>query len=89
MERSVLILPICVILNCRYYQPATADTWLTTQKQLVLSARQQDGGVFLCIAMRADSMGHSAKFGCYSTLDVCDNKVVVSFHFHSKSFILH
>ena len=58
----------------RYLQPAIVDVW--RKEQAAILETMGDSDAFLATDMRADSMGHSAKFGCYSVCEVNQGKVL-------------
>ncbi|CAM4529848.1 unnamed protein product, partial [Leuciscus chuanchicus] len=53
----------------RYIQPAIVHSWKTAQDGMMQQLRQQQN-IVLGGDMRADSPGHSAKFGSYSVMDL-------------------
>ena len=68
--------------------------WVNHQSSLLQSISSQSWNVFLSGDGRADSPGHSAKFGSYTVIDVFYNKVVdfklvqVSMHMVAITLIL-
>ncbi|XP_049447488.1 uncharacterized protein LOC125897969 [Epinephelus fuscoguttatus] len=58
-----------------YIQPAIIHKWKMDQQSLLLDLKQKEH-VWLGGDMRADSPGHSAKFGAYSIMDLATNRVV-------------
>ena len=60
----------------KYLQPAILTIWKNHQ-QVILSEFQKEGkALILAGDGRADSPGHSAKYGCYTLLELTCNKVV-------------
>ena len=68
--------------------------WVNHQSSLLQSISSQSRNLFLSGDGRADSPGHSAKFGSYTVIDVFYNKVVdfklvqVSMHTAAITLIL-
>ena len=60
----------------KYLQPVIEQTWSKYQSSLLQSISSQSWNLFLSGDGRADSPGHSAKFGSYTVIDVFCNKVV-------------
>ena len=59
-----------------YLLPAIERTWKSHQEQLLATAKARGGSVTLAGDGRADSPGHSAKFGTYTSIDVEQNAVL-------------
>ncbi|CAM4327192.1 unnamed protein product [Leuciscus chuanchicus] len=59
----------------RYIQPAIVHSWKTAQDGMMQQLRQQKN-IVLGGDMRADSPGHSAKFGSYSVMDLRNNTII-------------
>ncbi|XDV12214.1 hypothetical protein PO909_000927 [Leuciscus waleckii] len=59
----------------RYIQPAIVHSWRTAQDGMMQQLRQQQN-IVLGGDMRADSPGHSAKFGSYSVMDLRNNTII-------------
>ena len=57
-------------------QPAVDQIWVNHQSSLLQSIAAQNRNLFLSGDGRADSPGHSAKFGSYTVIDMFSNKVV-------------
>ena len=60
----------------RYLHPDIAHTWRQSQKDILTSVCNQETNAILGMDMCADSMEYSAKYGCCSTLEVTQNKVL-------------
>lgn len=60
----------------RYLQPAVSTIWEREQLSLLSSLKEQKKQLALSGDGRADSPGHSAKFGSYTVVDMRCNKVV-------------
>ncbi|XP_064191596.1 uncharacterized protein LOC135254919 [Anguilla rostrata] len=58
-----------------YLQPTIFYKWKTDQEELLQSLRQKET-VSFAGDMRADSPGHSAKYGCYSMMELDSNVIV-------------
>ncbi|XP_036964597.1 uncharacterized protein LOC119025295 isoform X2 [Acanthopagrus latus] len=58
-----------------YIEPAIIHTWKTVQDGMMEQLSQQES-VILGGDLRADSPGHSAKFGSYSMMDLRSNTIV-------------
>ena len=56
--------------------PAIERTWKSYQEQLLATAKARGGCITLAGDGRADSPGHSAKFGTYTCIDVQQNAVL-------------
>ena len=59
-----------------YLQPAIHKLWTTVQQDVVAQLKDLGKPLVVCGDGRADSPGHSAKFGCYSFLEATTNKVI-------------
>lgn len=59
-----------------YLQPATHSVWKHHQEQLLEQLKRAGKALVLAGDGRADSPGHSAKYGSYSVLDLTSNKIV-------------
>ena len=59
-----------------YLQPAISLVWERHQRKLVSELMIEKKGLVLAGDGRADSPGHSAKYGSYSIIDIKKNKVV-------------
>ncbi|XP_063072440.1 uncharacterized protein LOC134463131 [Engraulis encrasicolus] len=59
-----------------FLEPAIVHKWKADQRALFQQLLDQDGEVAVRGDMRADSPGHSAKFGCYSFMSLGDNKIL-------------
>lgn len=59
-----------------YLQPAISLTWERHQRKVVSELIKEQKGLVLGGDGRADSPGHSAKYGSYSIIDINKNKVV-------------
>ncbi|KAG1928205.1 uncharacterized protein LOC120477297 [Pimephales promelas] len=59
----------------RYIQPAIVHSWKTAQDGMLQKLRQQQN-IVLGGDMRADSPGHSAKFGSYSLMDLRTSTII-------------
>ena len=57
-------------------QPAVDRIWVNHQSSLLRSIAAQNRNLFPSGDGRADSPGHSAKFGSYTVIDMLSNKVV-------------
>ena len=57
-------------------QPAVDRIWVNHQSSLLQSIAAQNRNLFLSGDGRADSPGHSAKFGTYTVIDMLSKKVV-------------
>lgn len=60
----------------RYLQPAISSVWETQQLSLIATFKDQEKKLALSGDGRADSPGHSAKYGSYTVLEMTCNKVV-------------
>eukprot|EP00795_Rhopilema_esculentum_P011047 gene11047-19898_t len=60
----------------RYLQPTVYHKWKCEQENLFQQLSQMEGGLVLGTDGRADSPGHSAKYGSYSVLEERINKVI-------------
>lgn len=82
-------LRIFTILNCvnitlttffrhqrKYLQPAISTVWERHQLSLISSMKEQKKKLAVSGDGRADSPGHSAKYGSYTVLEITCNKVV-------------
>lgn len=58
-----------------YIEPAIIHTWKTVQDSMMEQLSQQES-VILGGDLRADSPGHSAKFGSYSMMDLRSNTII-------------
>ena len=56
--------------------PVVLNSWVSERKHLVHQLADMNGGLVLAGDGRADSPGHSAKYGSYSMLELRINKVV-------------
>jgi hypothetical protein len=59
-----------------YLEPTVLTVWHQQQQQLINYMVQQSGQVIIGGDMRADSPGHSAKYGSYTTMDLRQNRIV-------------
>ena len=59
-----------------YLQPAIRIVWSQEQEKLLAAAHSANKPLCLGGDARCDSPGHSAKFGSYSIIDLCTNKVL-------------
>ncbi|XP_067292168.1 uncharacterized protein [Pseudorasbora parva] len=59
----------------RYIQPAIVHSWKKVQDGMLQQLRQQQN-IVLGGDMRADSPGHSAKFGSYSVMDLRTSTII-------------
>ena len=57
-------------------QPAIRLVWERQQRKLLSKLMIEKKGLVLAGDGRADSPGHSAKYGSYSIIDINKNKVV-------------
>jgi len=62
--------------NKKLLQPTIISLWNDTQKQLLDWLSQRPGEIVLGGDMRADSPGHSAKFGSYTVMELRSNRVL-------------
>ncbi|XP_030269578.1 uncharacterized protein LOC115579945 isoform X2 [Sparus aurata] len=60
---------------CSFIEPAVLHKWKTDQAA-ILQRLSQDGSAILGGDMRADSPGHSAKYGSYTLMDLNNNNVI-------------
>jgi len=60
----------------QFVQPTILSVWNSHQQQLIYCMAQRSGSLILGGAMRADSPGHCAKYGCYTMMDLTGNRVV-------------
>ena len=60
----------------KYLQPTVLHEWKQKQGEMFEQLSQKDDGLILGADGRADSPGHSAKYGSYSVLEERINKVV-------------
>ena len=83
------VLKVFQILNCRtitrrsyfshqtkFLQPSVHSIWKSHQQQLIESLLKENRELTLAGDGRADSPGHSAKYGSYTVVDLTCNKVV-------------
>ncbi|XP_071057754.1 uncharacterized protein [Pseudochaenichthys georgianus] len=59
-----------------YLEPAIIHKWNTDQQQNFDNLQQQGGKVAVAGDMRADSPGHSAKFGSYTLMNLGSNTIL-------------
>ena len=59
-----------------YLQPAVLSIWSDTQRSLFDAMKQRRTPITIGGDMRADSPGHSAKYGSYTTMDLSTNQVI-------------
>ena len=59
-----------------YLQPAINCVWETEQRTLINELQRKKQGLVLGVDGRADSPGHSAKYGTYSVVDLKQSKVL-------------
>ena len=57
-------------------EPTIQECWDEQQKELFRQAKNRGGGLVLGGDGRADSPGHCAKYGTYTTMDLQMNKVL-------------
>ena len=62
----------------RYLHPAVEITYKKQQSTLLEDIKDEGKELILGGDGRCDSPGHSAKYGCYSLMDVEHNKIVES-----------
>lgn len=60
----------------RYLQPAIESTWKQHQKEMLSTLKREKKKLILGGDGRADSPGHSAKYGTYSMMDLVHNKLI-------------
>ena len=60
----------------QYLEPAVLSVWKDKQHQLLSAILKQGSAIIIGGDGRADSPGHSAKFGSYGILDLNTNKVL-------------
>lgn len=60
----------------KYLQPAIVTTWKRNQESLLNTFKVEKKALVVAGDGRADSPGHSAKYGCYTFLELSCNKVV-------------
>ena len=60
----------------RYLQPAVVSVWETKQSALLAQCRAVGTPLTIGGDGRADSPGHSAKYGSYGIIDLTTNKVI-------------
>jgi len=60
----------------QYLQPAVVSVWETQQQKLLAQCRSRGTPLSIGGDGRADSPGHSAKYGSYGIIDLDDNKVL-------------
>jgi len=83
MSRVFATLNVASISSSTFYrhiqqfvQPTILSVWNSHQQQLVSCMAQRSGSLILGGDMRADSPGHSAKYGSYTMMDLTGNRVV-------------
>ena len=59
-----------------FLQPALHSVWTHYQDRLVSTMREQGDDLVLAGDGRADSPGHSAKYGSYTLVELTTNKVI-------------
>ena len=59
-----------------YLEPAVMSVWEAKQSALLTQCRATGGPLIIGGDGRADSPGHSAKYGSYGILDLTTNKVI-------------
>ena len=57
-------------------EPAVVAVWGTTQVELLALCRASGNPLIIGGDGRADSPGHSAKYGSYRIIDLTSNKVI-------------
>ena len=62
--------------NKKLLQPTIISLWNDTQNQLLDWLSQRPGEIVLGGDMRADSPGHSAKYGSYTVMELRSNRVL-------------
>ena len=60
----------------KYLQPAVLTIWRNHQEELLKDFQRDNKALLVAGDGRADSPGHSAKYGCYTLLELSCNKVV-------------
>lgn len=60
----------------KYLQPAVHSVWKRQQEELFRRFRDKKKGLILAGDGRADSPGHSAKYGSYTIIELTCNKVI-------------
>lgn len=64
------------MFDFRYLHPSVSCVWEGERNTRVAALTSENSKGVLGMDMRADSMGHCAKFGSYSTMDMTRNKVL-------------
>ena len=60
----------------RYLQPAVISVWGTEQSALLAQCRAAETPLIIGGDGRADSPGHSAKYGSYGIIELITNKII-------------
>ena len=60
----------------RYLEPSIVSVWGQEQSRLLSQAKAQSTSLSIGGDGRADSLGHSAKYGSYGIIDLHTNKVL-------------
>ena len=60
----------------RYLEPSIVDVWGDEQSRLLTQCKAQGTSLSIGGDGRADSPGHSAKYGSYGVIDMNTNKVL-------------
>ena len=50
--------------------------WNEAQQEVICDVKSRDTKACIGMDMRADSVGHTAKYGCYSSLELNEGKVL-------------
>ena len=62
--------------QAQYLQPAVLSTWKRDQEMLFHELKERQNPIVVAGDGRADSPGHSAKYGSYSLLELNCNKII-------------
>ena len=60
----------------RYLEPAVVSVWEVKQSTLLTQCRSTGAPLTIGGDGRADSPGHSAKYGSYGIIDLATNKII-------------
>ena len=60
----------------RYLEPAVVSVWEVKQSTLLTQCRATGAPLTIDGDGRADSPGHSAKYGSYGIIDLATNKII-------------
>jgi len=80
MLKSINIATICSTTfkehASRYIYPTIYKMWNIEQDSVLQTLAEMGGGLVLGGDGRADTPGHCAKYGTYTFIDLCINKIV-------------